>query len=286
MNCYLCQKPLQYFFTKNSYRLYRCPSCGLVETKLGIPYKQFVRKFYDRGYFLGDNGAGAYKNYEKDKPYITANMRSVLSRIRLFKQKGMLLDVGSAYGYFVELTLQNGFDAYGFDPSSHAVSHVLKEVRNRIYQHSVSEASYKKQSFDVISMLDVFEHLSDPISDLKKLRSFLKDDGIIVIATGDTGSLAARFLKRRWTFYIPPQHLFFFNKKTITETLQRAGFVPLSFFRTGKWLSLSYVLHLAKTSGESGIASSLLNIVEALRLGSSPLYLSMGDNMVVIAKKS
>jgi len=286
MNCYLCQKPLQYFFAKNSYRLYRCPSCGLVETKLEIPYKKFVRKFYDRGYFLGDNGAGAYKNYKKDKPYITANMRSVLSHVRLFKEKGMLLDVGSAYGYFVELTLQNGFDAYGFDPSSHAVSHALKEVRNRIYQHSVSEASYKKQSFDVISMLDVFEHLSDPISDLKKLSSFLKDDGIIVIATGETGSLAARLLKRRWTFYIPPQHLFFFNKKTITETLQRAGFAPLSFFRTGKWLSLSYVLHLASTSSESRLAQFLIPLVEHLGLSRIPLFLPMGDNMVVIAKKS
>ena len=235
---------------------------------------------------MGDNGAGAYKNYGKDKPYITANMRSVLSHIRLLKKKGTLLDVGSAYGYFVELALHNGFDAYGLDPSSHAVSKAPREVRNRIQEHPVSEASYKKKSCDVISMLDVFEHLGNPISDLKKLRSFLKDDGIIVIATGDTGSLAARLLKRRWTFYIPPQHLFFFNKKTITETLQRAGFTPVTFFRIGKWLSLSYILHLAKTSGESGIASSLLNIVEALRLGSLPLYLSMGDNMIVIAKKS
>jgi hypothetical protein len=97
--------------------------------------------------------------------------------------------------------------------------------------------------------------------------------------------LAARLLKRRWTFYIPPQHLFFFNKKTITETLKRAGFEPIAFFRIGKWVSLSYALHLAKTSSESRFASILIPIVETLHLGSLPLYLPIGDNMVVVARK-
>jgi len=258
----------------------------LVQTNLGKPYDQFIKKFYNAGYFTGEDGAGAYQNYRGDKSYIIKNMEAVLARIKKIKPKGKLLDVGCAYGYFVELALKNGFDAYGFDPSSHAVSHVPKEVHNRIGQHLVSEVSYKKQSFDVISILDVFEHLSDPISDIKKLRSFLKNDGIIVIATGDTGSLAARLLQRRWTFYIPPQHLFFFNKKTITETLRRAGFAPLSFFRIGKWVSLSYVLHLASTSSESALAKFLLPIVEYLGLSRIPLYLSMGDNMVVIARKT
>jgi len=285
MHCYLCHKPLHYFFTKNSYRLYRCLSCGLVETELGVPYKQFVRKFYDSGYFLGDNSACAYKNYENDKPYIVANMRSVLSRIKLFKETGTLLDVGCAYGYFVELALKNGFDAYGFDPSQYAVSKAEPEIKKRIHKGTLSDVSYQKNFFDIVTMFDVFEHFDDPIADLQKVRVLLKGDGIIMIATGDTDSLAEKILKRRWTFYIPPQHLFFFNKKTITETLNRAGFEPVTFFRIGKWLSLSYVLHLAKTSSESRFASILIPIVETLHLGSFPLYLPLGDNMVVVARK-
>jgi len=286
MQCYLCKTPSKFFIRKNGYDLFRCPHCSLVQTNLGKPYGQFLADFYTAGYFTGEARAGAYENYGRDKPYIVKNMETFLSRITHFKPKGMLLDIGCAYGYFVELALKNGFDAYGIDPSIHAVSKVDPSFKKRICSGTLSDVSYQKNSFDVITMFDVFEHLADPISDLQKVRGFLKDDGIIMIATGDTNSLAANILKRRWTFYIPPQHLFFFNKKTITETLQRTGFAPVTFFRIGKWLSLSYILHLAKTSGESKVASVLLKIVEALRLGSISLYLPMGDNMVIIARKS
>ncbi|KKS88428.1 MAG: Methyltransferase type 12 [Microgenomates group bacterium GW2011_GWC1_43_11] len=286
MKCYFCRRPLTYFFTKNGYRLFRCSMCGLVQTHLGKPYTQFLKDFYTTGYFTGDDGAGAYTNYAKDKPNIVKNMGVILERIKRIKPTGTLLDAGCAYGYFVELALTNGFDAYGFDPSAFAVSQVPTVLHKRIAQHAVSEVSYKKQSFDVISMLDVFEHLADPVVDLERLHKLLKDDGIIIIATGDTDSLAAKVLKRRWTFYVPPQHLFFFNKKTITQTLDKAGFAPILFFRIGKWLSLSYMLHLAQTTGESRVAAVFEKIIDALHLGSLPLYLPMGDNMVVIARKT
>jgi len=286
MTCYLCTHTSDLFFSKNGYQLFRCPICGLVQTDLNRKYDTFVKKFYTTGYFTGETQAGAYYDYAKDKPNIVRNMRVILDRIKGIKPSGTLLDVGCAYGYFVELAFKNGFDAYGCEPSSHAASRTPNALQKRIQNSLVSDARYKERRFDVISMLDVFEHLADPVADLKRLHGFLKDDGILLIATGDTDSLAAKVLKRKWTFYIPPQHLFFFNKKTITETLKRSGFEPVTFFRIGKWLSLSYILHLAKTSGESTAASLLEGCVDFFRLGSIPLYLPMGDNMVVIARKA
>ena len=285
ISCYLCHRESQLLFTKSGYRLFRCPSCGLVQTDLGKPYDVFLQEFYTDGYFLGDVKKSAYKDYQKDKPYILKNMKTFLSLLQRQKQKGTLLDVGCAYGFFVELALQHGFDAYGVDPSKHAVGQAASHVSPRLKEGTTAAISYAPQSFDVISMLDVFEHLADPVAELTRLRPWLKDDGILFLATGDTGSLAAKILKRRWTFYIPPQHLLFFNRQTITETLGQAGFVPISFSRVGKWLSLSYVLHLARTTGESSIANFLQPMVDVLHLGSLPLYIPMGDNMVVMAKK-
>jgi len=285
MKCYLCLKRSDYFFTKNGYPLFRCPACGLIQTDLGKPYSQFLKEFYTEGYYTGEDGAGAYYDYAKDKPNIVKNMRVILDRIKNVKPHGTLLDVGCAYGYFVELALENGFDAYGFDPSTHAISQASHAIRTRVQCCSVSETRYKKATFDSISMLDIIEHLADPIADLKRLHRVLKEDGIVLISTGDANSQVAKILGRRWTFYIPPQHLFFFNRQTLTDLLEQSGFAPVAFYRIGKWVSLSYVLHLAKTSGESRIASYVQTIVETLRLGSIPLYLPMGDNMVVVAKK-
>ena len=125
----------------------------------------------------------------------------------------MFLDVGCAYGYAVELAVQNGYEAYGFDASEHAVSEAKKLVGDkRIKQGLITEVLYKAKSFDVISLFDVFEHLSDPIGDMKQLTNYLADDGVMIIATGDAKSFAAKILGVDGHFY-PSQHLFFLIAK-------------------------------------------------------------------------
>lgn len=240
--------------------------------------------FYQQGYFNGQESCGAYVDYGKDKPLVTRNMRAVLSRLP--KKSGKLLDVGCAYGYLVELALQRGFDAYGMDASDYAVSQAAPLIQKRLRVGTLTTVSYPEHSFDVITLFDVIEHFSDPIADLKRLRSYLKPDGCIVITTGDTNSFLAKILRKRWTFYIPPQHLFFFHKKTLVTVLHRAGFTPVHAFRIGKWVSLSYALHLAKVSSYSRLAELVIPIVKTLRLGAIPLYLPLQDNMVIIAQRS
>lgn len=236
---------------------------------------------------MGDPTRSAYVNYERDKPYIVRNMKKFLSFIKPYKTEGRLLDVGCAFGYFVELALSHGYDARGIDPSSYA----LRKAQLLVGKKRVSEATieaYKQPngSYDIITMFDVFEHLKDPLSDMRKLHRMLKNDGIILIATGDTNSIAARILKRRWTFFIPPQHIFFFNRDNATKLLNNAGFTPIFWHRVGKWVSLGYVLHLARTTGESMIASWLYQRIQHTPFMRIPLYIPMHDNMVIVARKS
>jgi SAM-dependent methyltransferase len=274
------------FLNKNGYTIYRCVACGLRRTDLKKPYELFVAENYTKGFFTGDPAKSAFSNYKDDKRLIVKNMRQFLSRIMKYKSKGALLDVGCALGYFVELARQCGFDAYGLDPSSYAVKEARQLVGNpRITEGTISSVAYPDKSFDVITLFDVFEHLDDPGGDIEKLSKFLKDDGIIVIATGDIGSVMAKVLKRRWTFYIPPQHLFFFNKTTLTTLLGAHGLVPVEWFRIGKWLSLGYVLHLARTTGESLVAKHIYSLMKRWKAEMFPLYLPVRDNMIAIVKK-
>lgn len=255
-------------------------------TDISIPYDEFVKEHYNKKYFTGDIHRSAYINYKKDKSCIVRNMRKFLKKIQEIKPSGKLLDVGCALGFFVELALQNGYDAYGFDPSTYAVSESREFVgKKHINQGTIGSVHYRPNSFDIITLFDVFEHLGDPIADMHRLYEFLKEDGIIVIATGDTASVMAKILKRRWTFYIPPQHLFFFNKKLLNDLLRKERFIPLKWFRIGKWLSLRYVLHLARTTGESRLGGVLYHRVERAGIGGFPLYLPLQDNIVVIARK-
>ncbi len=277
---------------KNGYDVYACPSCGLKNTKLTVAYEQFIHEFYTQGYFTGTASRGAYSNYALDKPFITRTQKKFLSKlisvhppINGKTTPPRLLDIGCAYGYFVELALRAGYDAYGIDVSEYAVHRARQRFNGRIYQGSIGSSHLAKQSFDVITMLDVVEHLGDPRKDLSKVAGLLSDNGVFLMATGDTESAAARLLSRRWTFYIPPQHLFFYNKTNFTRLLNESGLEPILWFRVGKWLSLQYIFHLARTTGESSIAQWLYPLMEKLPLGRVPLYLPMRDNMVVIARK-
>jgi len=273
------------FLRKNGYTIFSCRSCGFALTDLHSNYGDFVRENYSKGYFMGEPSYSAYVNYKEDKPFILANMKKFMMRIKKFKKSGTLLDVGCAMGFFVEMAQKEGFDAYGLDPSHYAVLEAKKVIGNKIKEASLETADYPPKSFDVITMFDVFEHLGDPQGDLKKMTRWLKDDGIIMIATGNRQSFAARVLKRRWTFYIPPQHLYFFDKQTMIATFERSGLQALDWSHIGKWLTLRYVLHLARTTGESKLAEFLYPLVRKLGIDSMPLYIPIRDNMVVIAKK-
>lgn len=286
MQCILCQNQMEKFLYKNGYWIYRCPACLFAQTELETNYLTFVRDHYSKGYFQGDPTRSAYANYELDKPIIIRNMKKFLSHILKKKQKGTLLDVGCAYGYFIELANRYGFDAYGFDASHHAAMQARKLVgADKVQEGTVSDVVYKDKSFDVITLFDVFEHLQDPIGDLVALKRFLKDDGIIVIATGNARSVAAIVFGRRWTFYIPPQHLSFFTKTNMKIFLHRVKLVPIEWFSIGKWLSIDYILHLAKTTGESIVAVYIHRFIAHLPFSRTPLYIPVKDNMVVIAKK-
>jgi len=285
MKCCLCETPMQPFLEKLGYVIYRCPTCGLGQTKLDKDYDTFVRQEYSKGFFTGNPRFMAYSDYKKDKPYILRNLKKFLKRFSKHKPSGRLLDVGCAMGFFVEYALSKGYDAYGFDPSDYAVKESSVNLAGRIQKGTIGSVKYAPKSFDVITLFDVFEHLNYPREDLRKLRTLLKDDGIIVIATGNTNSLMARLLKKKWTFYIPPQHLFFFDTSTLTKILHMEGFEPVGWFQVGKWLSLQYVLHLARTDVESKLGDVLYRIVMKINLGMIPMYLPVRDNMVVIAEK-
>ena len=134
-------------------------------------------------------------------------------------------------------------------------------------------------------MFDVFEHLKDPLHDLAIAHRLLKRNGLLIIATGDTESLWAKINGRNWTFYNPPQHIFYFNRVTAKRILEKSKFVINKIESTGKWLSLRYVFHLAETVGENAFARSLYPLVANTFLGTMPLYIKVNDNMNIFAVK-
>jgi SAM-dependent methyltransferase len=273
-------------YTKLGYEIFRCGYCSLAQTKFTEPMEEFIKRFYSKGYYTGDPRFGAFFHYEEDRACINRNTAQSLSRLKKIKPSGRLLDVGCAMGFFVEQAQKTGYDAYGFDPSAYAVKKARNKLQDRVKEGTIASVFYPKESFDIITMFDVFEHLGDPVADIKKLKAYLKPDGVLLIATGNTRSLAAKILGKNWTFYSPPQHLFYFTPDNLVTALGRAGFEPRRWFSVDKWLSLGYILHLAHTSADYPMAEAVEGLVKKIdSLRKLPVWVPMRDNMVVIAGK-
>lgn len=285
--CHLCgyQSPKK-AFEKHGWGIFRCTSCGLYSLAFAGSYVDFIRSYYNKKFFTGSQDRAGYLDYEGDSQTEVKNMKSYVEGIKRFRKSGKLLDIGCATGLFMLEAQKAGFDVYGIDVSSYAISIARRRFPDRVKCASVERAKFKKTSFDVITLFDVIEHLGNPRRVLSRIAALLKPNGLLVINTGDTDSLLAKLQGSYWHFFIPPQHFFYFSKNNLTRLLTEVGLRVESVDRKGKWVTIRYLFHLARQIQQDVIAKWGFALVRGNRLGKIPIYLNLFDNITVYAFKS
>jgi SAM-dependent methyltransferase len=226
-------------FVKNGFQIVRCLSCGAGATLIGAEFSP--TRIYTNGYFEGGQSDG-YADYSHSEDILRAEFRKLLKEVgRIFPLSGRLVEVGSAYGYFL-LEAQKYFEVRGFEVSETAANHARKRGLNTVCGEASEESLRDGGLIDMAVMLDVIEHLESPADVLLAIRNNMKAGAGLVISTGDWSSLYSRIAKSRWRLMTPPQHLFFFTPKSISELLRRTGFELVCISRPWKLVPLSLVL--------------------------------------------
>ncbi|MGY0570429.1 class I SAM-dependent methyltransferase [Bradyrhizobium sp. RDM12] len=134
--------------------------------------------------------------------------RSVRFLLQYIPKGAKILEVGSAYGFFL-LEAEKFFTAEGIEISEEAAKFARSRglaVRTGLVSEQVLHEMGK---FDAIVLFDVIEHLPDPHATLALCWQHLNPGGVIVFTTGDFGSIPARAGMKNWRLMTPPQHLFF-----------------------------------------------------------------------------
>jgi SAM-dependent methyltransferase len=286
MECYLkCGGNEDFSFKKNDYNILKCSRCGLYRLETSDEYDDFLKKYYSEGYFKSGDDKFGYADYLAEESMVKKNMRSYLNDLKEIKNSGELLDVGCASGFLLEEAKCLGYEVSGIDTSEYIVSRARDDIRESITCSALHEAKFESDKFDVITMFDLIEHLSDPLTDLKKVSEWLNPEGILVIGTGDVESLYSKLLGHHNHFFAPPHHLFFFSRKTITKLLEQSGLKVVSIRAKGKWLTIPYVARVAKHFDFRWMEIILNSKLFLSIFGKLWIYLFFGDNMVVWAKK-
>lgn len=149
--------------------------------------------------------------------------------------KGRILDVGSAYGHFLKMAEDRGWEVYGIEPSEAGCRYSTNSLGLRnIINGDIPSITLQEDFFDVITLLDSLYYFSDPLKDLVKLYKALKKGGILVVRITNVSILARLYVKLipfKNTFiahgnpFTPIGDAFYyFSEKTMRIILERAGF--------------------------------------------------------------
>jgi len=152
-----------------------------------------------------------------------------------------LLDVGCYVGVFVEIAARHGWDAWGVEPSRWAVEQA--QARGlRVVQGTLETADLPEATFDVVTMWDVIEHVTDPRGALQQVYRLLKPGGLVVVHTIDIESPFARLMSARWP-WLMEMHIYYFSRRTLRAMLGKCGFQVLSDRPQGRYLRLGYLMN-------------------------------------------
>ena len=193
-----------------------------------------------------------------------------------------LLDVGAYTGIFVEVAAQAGWDAQGLEPSAWAAD--LAQRRGLpVVQGFLRPGVFAPESFDVITLWDVIEHLTDPLGLLRSCRELLVPGGWIVVHTMDAGSLAARLLGRRWP-WLMEMHLYYFDRETLPSMLRAAGLAPIQTRSQSRYLRLRY-LATRMESFTPALARLTSRLLAGSRLERMAVPVTFGDLFTCWARR-
>lgn len=220
VNCNLCDAEETILVAvQNDYRVVKCRNCGLVYVS-PRPAPETLPKLYE-DYHQRDGKDELTWARLMGKNF--AEVSELLNGI--FPRKGSLLDIGCSYGHFIELMRDNGWRVCGIDPSAVTLSSAQKKGLP-VVQTTIDDLSFPSNSFDAVTAFYVIEHLTDPLSALKKIFSFLKPGGALILRVPHTTPIV-RFLNVfgiNNTLYDPPFHLYDFSPGTLTSLLRKANF--------------------------------------------------------------
>lgn len=201
-------------FRQDNEPFVRC-ECGLVFIN-PRPAIARVQQTYD-SYYSGHYVAKADKKVRRAERWVRRIRQAYVST-------GRWLDVGCSAGFVVKAASDQGFEAYGIDLEPAAVLHARESLGlSNVVCGVLEEQTFEPESFNVISLYDVIEHVPDLNATVAQLKALLHPRGVIEIRTPDVGHFRVPRDLSRWNEIKPSEHLYYFKHDTLARLLTKHG---------------------------------------------------------------
>lgn len=198
-----------------------------------------------------------------EKAYHLVRNISLKRKLKLINsfssEEKILLDIGCGTGDFLQIAKQDGWNICGIEPNDNA-RHIANSKANNSVFETEHLLNLTLNSFDVITLWHVLEHLPKLEKQIVILKSLLKQNGTLIIAVPNYKSYDAKYYKEFWAAYDTPRHFSHFSQTAITklfgkESMHVDNCLPMKFD--------SYYVSLLSEKYKSG----WMNIFNAFRIG-------------------
>jgi 2-polyprenyl-3-methyl-5-hydroxy-6-metoxy-1,4-benzoquinol methylase len=264
-------------------KLLKCEVCGLYfiwpKPILSENKQLYTKEYYNRWALKDLRHEGLVKVKH-------ATFRRILDIVEKYKNVDSLLDIGCSFGYFLELAEDRGWDSYGIEISEYAAKEAIKKIGvGKVTTGNFMDLSLAENRFDVITMIDVIEHIYDISGALKKCEKLLRQKGLLIMVTPNTDSFSHKCLRRYWPHF-NEEHVTYFSSKYVEKILDLNGFKLLKVSNFKRAVNLYYI----KSQIYAHCRKFLIFLIGIINILTPPpikkiVFFMLHGEMLVIAQK-
>lgn len=214
--------------------LCRCAQCGLLGTTEFVTGARTTEDLYD----VDPLNLAIYQ--EQYLPHRLALYTRVMPHLERFRKTGRLLEIGSGYGYFLEMAHRANWKSEGVEISPYCCQ-VAQERGCRVQRGRLQDAALVPGVFDVVVLWDVIEHFTAPDEIIGRCHGLLRRGGAVVMRTPDGRALAptlhpGRIAYRNLAYPAnTAEHVFHFTPQNLLAIVCKAGFKECQIDGENPW---------------------------------------------------
>lgn len=290
MSCRVCgSSDVSFFVRSNGYMfdVYRCRSCGIA-FRFPLPTKDEIAGYYTEDYY---SGKSRY-SYVDERNVRGSNLvwrRRIKKLIDIYtrensKKPKTILDVGCSFGGLLDEARNFGLQPYGVEISEYSANYA-RSRGIQVFVGDISDIDIGRNRFDIITLIEVIEHLHDPVSVIKKVYNANTEGGVLLVQTANIDGLQSKFWGGNYHYYLPG-HLHYFSNTTLRNLLKEVGYGKVyEFYPVEFGLLPKVVKTFLNTKGLyrylKVLKTTLYHLLGKVRLGN----LTLMSSMVMVAVK-